>query len=95
MQSKQNGGIRMAGWGIGGSYHGGWKTLFRPSLAAFQKFSQFLWVIGGDTGILEGLPGSGQSADPAGLLTYFSSIAVCLREGSPACRARARNGCTS
>ncbi len=54
MQSKQNGGIRVAGWGIG-SYHGGWKTLFRPSLEAFQKFSQFLWVTDGDTSILEGL----------------------------------------
>ncbi len=56
VQSKKSGGIRVAGLGIG-SYHGGWRALFRPSLAALKTFKQFLLVTDGDTTILDGLKG--------------------------------------
>ena len=56
VQYKQSGGIRIAGLGIG-SYHGGWRKLFQPSLQAFKTFKQFLLVTDGDTSILDGLKG--------------------------------------
>ena len=35
-QYKHSGGIRVAGLGLG-TYHGGWKALFQPSLDAFKQ----------------------------------------------------------
>lgn len=58
-QYKHSGGIRVAGLGLG-TYHGGWKALFQPSLEAFKQFKQFLLVTDGDTSILDGLKGQVQ-----------------------------------
>ncbi len=54
--TAQRSAFRIAELGIG-SYHGGWRKLFQPSLQAFKTFKQFLLVTDGDTSILDGLKG--------------------------------------
>jgi len=54
VQYQKSGGIRVAGLGLG-SYHGGWDRVFRPSVAAWKTFQQFLLVLDGDASILDGL----------------------------------------